>query len=335
MSVTFERLGRLGIAWLDREAALNTLNLEMVTLLLKQIQTWQHDSSVTGIVIRGRGAKSFCSGGDVKTVVLEARQSNPSYGDRFFEEEYKLDYAIHTSSKPIMVIAHGYTMGGGIGLLAGATHRVVTETSVLAMPEITIGLFPDVGGSFFLNRMPEHVGAFLALTATRFNGSDALDIGLANLFVPTQEIDELLKKFECAENLELWSKQFKSQRPATQLKPVFYRIAQIMSASTPERICAQIESLATDSDPLFSRAAQTLSKGSPTSAFLILEQLNRGKSLSLEECFAQELHMAKACCRGHDFIEGVRALLIDKDQKPNWHPKKRSQVTCEMVLKHF
>jgi enoyl-CoA hydratase/carnithine racemase len=343
-SVLYEKKGRLGLATLNRQSSLNTLNTEMVCSMKTQFAEWFKDPSVSLIVLQGAGEKAFCAGGDVKSVVLEARQDRrSSYPHSFFANEYQLDYAIHHSPKPVVVIGHGITMGGGIGLLAGASCRVVTETSVLAMPEISIGFFPDVGGSYFLNKMPGKLGLFLALTASRMNAADSIFAGLADVFLTQARVISLVDHLAAISDKSLledrksllreikrFAEQDSASCPAGSLSKKLEQINQACSGSTIQDVWSAL----TSAEGTFPEV-KTLKRGSPTSAALIFEQLKRGKNLSLGDCFKMELHMALQCCQENDFIEGVRALLIDKDQKPSWKPERIEEVKLDSIERYF
>ena len=341
--------GRVAFACLNRPEALNTLNLELVTRLRKQLAEWHNDSEVAVIVLRGEGPRAFCAGGDVKTVCLEIAKGNASYGTDFFKEEYRLDYAIHESLKPIVVVAHGFTMGGGIGLLAGASCRVVTSSSVLSMPELAIGFFSDVGASYFLADLPGRLGLFLALTGTRLNAADAIFAGMADFFISDARIADFCALLEATTwshdsdanrrqlkaRTKTFSKEFASQLPPAQLKPLLAEINAALAGNDPRASMARLLKMSESSDALLSGAATAFKRGSPTSAFLIFEQTRRGSQLSLAAALRMELDLATNCCRGHDFPEGVRALLIDKDQKPNWQPAMLEEVTDNVIAGYF
>ncbi|MBI3558733.1 MAG: enoyl-CoA hydratase/isomerase family protein [Deltaproteobacteria bacterium] len=346
----------VGFACLDRPEALNTLDLELVSRLHQQLAAWQADPGIAVIVLRGEGPRAFCAGGDVKAVRIEAANGNTAYGIEFFTREYRLDFAIHESIKPIVAIAHGFTMGGGLGLLAGATCRMVTTSSVLSMPEQTIGLFPDVGGSYFLNDLPGKLGLFLALTGARVNAADALSSGLADSFVPDDKIGEFCSLLQAAP----WSPNFIndmagadanrrqlfalatrfSERhvgrlPAPVLMPRLDRINSILAGEQPMPAFTRLLNLAHDSDAALARPAADFARGSPTSSFVIFEQLKRGKNLGLGGCLRMELDLAMQCSQRHDFAEGVRALLVDKDRNPKWQPETLDAVTPEWIAEHF
>ena len=347
--IRFEKKNQLALITLDRETALNSLNLEMVRLLAAQLPQLIDDKQVSIILIQGNGAKAFCAGGDVKSVCQKFKSGDFEYGVSFFKTEYQVDLALHSALKPIIVLGHGIVMGGGIGLFAGGTLRIATSSSVFAMPEISIGLFPDVGASYFLNRMPGKIGLFLALTGARFNATDALDVGLANAFLP----DEFRSDFVARLGVEKWLPSAEANRdrlkniavelkqthalalPPAQIKPVASIINETLATDDPLTAFNRLQALSSHANPWLAKAAANFAKGSPTSAHLIFEQLKRSRELTLKECFEMELKMALQCCRHHDFNEGVRALLVDKDQKPQWEPQTWNQVAPELIENHF
>lgn len=355
-TVEFERRGQVGFATLNRESALNSIDLEMVQSLNSKLKSWQADSDLAVIVIRGKGAKAFCAGGDVKKVCEKARAGDLDYGAQFFSTEYELDHAIHVSPKPIVVVGHGVVMGGGMGLLQGATTRVVTTSSVLAMPEISIGFFPDVGASYFLNRVPGQIGLYLALTGTRFNAGDALEMNLADFFIPDEKLDAFYQEMidtkwlvDSSKNLaaggankvrlrKLLSEFCLScqvEPPVSLLNENRGAIDRALFPDTPHKRLEQLKMLENHPNPFIQKGIQTFLKGSPTSALVIIEQLRRSRGLFLKQCFEMELVLSAQFCRRHDFIEGVRAVLIDKDRAPRWAPTNWDEVTPVLVSEHF
>lgn len=341
---------KLGVITLNIEKTLNSLNLDMVEAMLEQVKNWRERSDIACLFITAAGEKAFCAGGDVQALYRSASEQPGGpcdYAERFFEQEYRLDYALHQFGKPVVVWGHGIVMGGGLGIFAAGSYRVVTEKSRLAMPEITIGLYPDVGGSYFLNRMPGHCGQFLALTGASFNASDALYLGLAEGFIEQSRRDEVL----AAMAAELWStsagdnheRLFDLLRPFVQASAAARPAGQVESARADiEALCQgddgeliqRISSLQSDK-PWLQKAAATLAAGSPLSARLILEQLRRAKGKSLREVFRSELSLSTNIVRNSDFVEGVRALLIDKDKNPQWRHPVHSAVTAEEVGAYF
>ncbi|MDM4771846.1 enoyl-CoA hydratase/isomerase family protein [Solimonas sp. SE-A11] len=343
---------RIGFAQLNVEKSLNALSLPMIRLLDPQLQRWSSDPGIACVVLHGAGEKAFCAGGDVRSLyraILDHQGPPPNLANlAFFDEEYSLDYRIHRYPKPLMVWGSGIVMGGGLGLMAGASHRVVTETSRVAMPEITIGLFPDVGGSWFLRRMPGRMGLFLALTGASINGHDLLVAGLGDHFVRSADRDSLFQQLAAVD----WSDDADANRavlsavlatlaePARELLPAspLQQHAQAIEALTAGATLAEVHVAITGyagDDPWLKRAAATLAAGSPTTAALVWALRERAAALSLSEVFRLELVVALQCCAHPDFAEGVRALLIDKDNVPKWTPPTLAEVTPEWVEEHF
>jgi enoyl-CoA hydratase/carnithine racemase len=337
----------LAIATLNSERSLNSLSLEMIQVLLPAMRRWAEDERVVAVFLQGAGEKAFCAGGDVRRICLavQANGIDDSYAQSFFTEEYKLDYLIHTYPKPVIVWGQGIVMGGGIGLMGGASHRIVTESSRLAMPEITIGLYPDVGGSYFLPRVSGRLGLFIGMTGVHLNAADALHIGLADLALPASSKESVLARL-CDET---WSSEPGARHD--QLRKVLGREA--VPELTPSEIKAREELLneragsddihqlylaltqPAPDDAWLDRTARALAKGSPTSAALIHRQWLRGVAMSLADVFREELILSTQCARHPDFIEGVRALLVDKDNNPKWQPATLAQVGEEWIAGHY
>jgi len=344
-----QNIGRLT---LNSPRTLNSLNLEIMLSLREILLAWEQDPRVAAVVIDSTSEKALCAGGDVKrihqliTSAKDKGQDAAAIAQIFFENEYRLDSYIHRYQKPIVIWGDGIVMGGGIGIMAGASHRVVTETTMMAMPEITIGLYPDVGASHFLAKMPGKIGLFLGLTATRMNAGDAIYVGLADHFVPRAAKGELLD----AMRTTVWSPKTASRQLSDCLKSVGKGtppppsvlerrqadIDSLMNGSDVETIANRFEQLVIPPEDTFLAAARsTMLKGSPTSLKITLEQLRRGQGMSLSEAFRQELILSLQCCLHSDFAEGVRALLVDKDNAPKWSPRSLSEVSRELVLEHF
>lgn len=353
--VLFETLAaaqgkRIGVATLNVEKKLNSLSADMVKLLLPQLQSWEQDESVACVWLQGVGEKAFCAGGDVKALHDRIREAGPEvampFCQEFFETEYRLDYLIHRFSKPLVVWGNGIVMGGGIGLMSGASHRVVTESSRLAMPEITIGLYPDVGGTWFLNHAPGRTGLFLGLTGANINAADALFVGLADRFIPAGKKSAVLESLQQVQ----WSTDARQhggqvshvlrQHEQLDLLPVspvrqhFDLIQQLTDGDDCAQVVEKILALQTG-DKWLGKAVATLQKGCPTTAHLVYEQLQRGKKWSLEQVFQMELIMSVQCCLHPDFPEGVRALLVDKDGNPRWQHDNVAAVPQDWIGQHF
>ncbi|MBR9726857.1 enoyl-CoA hydratase/isomerase family protein [Shewanella intestini] len=349
--VIFQTLGTLsgqsvGIVTLNIEKALNALNLDMVKAMTKQLQQWQQDDNIAFVVIDASGDKAFCAGGDVRAI-YHASIANPNEitqeASEFFTQEYQLDYLLHQFAKPVMVWGDGIVMGGGVGLLAGGSHRVLTERSRIAMPEVSIGLYPDVGGSYFLNRMPGKMGLFLGLTAYNMNAADGFYVGLGNHFLGHDDKEPLFDAIaevnwsqSAPENHALLTQLLNRQQDHVSVDigdsvlEQYQGQIDLLMAGEIEDVHHQLSSLETELSWL-SRAQKTALSGSPLSWFIIFAQASLSDHKTLADCFRWELGISVNCCSHGDFCEGVRALLIDKDRQPQWTFSHASEVTPEAV----
>lgn len=348
--VRFERLSgpsgkSVGVACLNSEKSLHSLNIAMIRLLYPQLRAWALDDSVAAVFLHATGEKAFCAGGDVKSICVAVRANGREDSTAFelFSAEYRLDYLIHDFPKPIIVWGTGIVMGGGIGLMCGASHRVVTETSRLAMPEISIGLYPDVGGSWLLGRLGR-IGLFLGLTGAAFNAADALQTGFATHAVPSvrrleflQALASLSWSAESAQHHRQVSALLQSLALADlaegQIAPVAAAIDERMAHEQLSDLYQAL--ISPHENPWLDKAARNLRSGSPTSAALIFRQWHSGRTQSLADTFRQELVLSVQCARHPDFIEGVRALLVDKDQQPRWSPATLEEVTADWLDQHY
>ncbi|MDM5175730.1 enoyl-CoA hydratase/isomerase family protein [Massilia sp. DJPM01] len=326
---------RVALATLDVPTSLHALTLDMIRLLEGALVRWAADPSIACVVLQSSTDKAFCAGGDVRSLrqaLLAQADAMPNpVALAFFSEEYRLDHRIHTYPKPVLVWGGGIVMGGGLGLMAGASHRVVTETTRIAMPEISIGLFPDVGGSWFLPRMPGRCGLFLGLTGAPLNAADALFTGLADYAIAQQERGRILDALcqadwtaqaDAGVTLDLLLRAFADAAPA--LPPAQTRIHfDAIQAMTRSRALAGVVAaiVAYDGEAAWLQAAaKSLAGGSPFSAALAWSLRERARHLGLADALRLELTVAVRCCAYPDFSEGVRALLIDKDSAPQWRP---------------
>lgn len=356
-SVLFEEMPttsghKVGFALLNAEKSLNALSLHMIRRLDAQLRDWAEDPDIACVVLHGAGEKAFCAGGDVRSLyhaMKDYRGAPPNPAAvAFFSEEYRLDYSLHCYPKPLLVWGSSIVLGGGLGLMAGASHRVVTETSRLGMPEITIGLFPDVGASWFLRRVPGRAGLFLALTGAHMNGHDALVAGLADHFLRSSDRDTVFSRLASVawtggagtdrRNLFALLQEMSAAamplRPASNLQQHADLIETLCAGSSLREVAASIVAYAGE-DAWLKRAASTLAAGSPTTAALIWELRRRARTLSLADTFRMELIVAVQCCAHPDLAEGVRALLIDKDNAPRWTPRTLHEVTPAWLDEHF
>ncbi|CAI5656707.1 3-hydroxyisobutyryl-CoA hydrolase, mitochondrial isoform X1 [Oreochromis niloticus] len=339
--VLLEKVGRAGVITMNRPKVLNALNLTMIRQIYPQLKKWESDNETDIVIIKGAGDKAFCAGGDIRAVT-EAGKVGDSLAQDFFREEYILNNAIGSYRKPYIALIDGITMGGGVGLSVHGRFRVATEKTLFAMPETAIGLFPDVGGGYFLPRLQGKLGLFLALTGFRLKGRDVQRAGVATHFVESKKIPDLQKelvdlKSPSAEDVSRVLDSYQSQSSLDAEKPFILKkhlsdIDRLFSASSVEGI---VKNLKTDGSEFAKKQTETLSKMSPTSLKITLKQLQAGASLSLQDVLVMEYRLSQACMRGYDFYEGVRAVLVDKDQNPKWNPSTLEEVSDQMVEQCF
>ncbi|MFC4351188.1 enoyl-CoA hydratase/isomerase family protein [Fodinicurvata halophila] len=340
--IRFERLGKVACVTLDRPKALNALTLGMIRAFQPVLEDWGKDPDVQAVVIRGSGPKAFCAGGDVRAV-CEAGLEGGELTRIFFREEYILNRTIKRFPKPFIALPDGITMGGGMGLSVHGRYRVATEKTVMAMPETAIGFFPDVGGSYFLSRLPAPFGAYVALTGARLKAADALYLGLATHYMPSERLESVLEEFarlDVSEE-EPWHWDAKiaeildthSETPgAASLEAEHARIKRHFAHESIEGI---LDSLAAEDSDWAREVRESLEQRSPTSLKITMEQIRRAADLDFDACMRMEYRMSQGCMAGHDFYEGIRAVLIDKDHAPDWRPSTVREVSPEIVQAHF
>jgi enoyl-CoA hydratase/carnithine racemase len=342
---------RIGVITLSVEKTLNSLTLEMVDLLLEKLAQWQHDEALACVLVKGAGEKAFCAGGDVQALYQSAidQPGGPCrYAEDFFTREYRLDYLLHTYPKPVICWGHGIVMGGGLGVMAACSHRVVTEKTRIAMPEVTIALYPDVGGSWFLNRMPGKSGLFLALTGASINGADSLYTGIADYFIGHGHYNAVLEallsqpwSITHQHNLDLVSEllavistNVREPIPAGNVEAHMAIINELCAGDDVYAIIHAITALQSD-DPWLTKARDSLAAGSPLSALMIYRQLQVSAVMTLQEVFQSEIQLSTNVVRYPEFAEGVRALLIDKDRNPHWQYKTIEAVPLPLLDRLF
>ena len=345
LQVLFRLENSVGWITLNRPDALNALSYEMVLEIRNQLQAWKTNDNVLLILIEGMGGRALCAGADIRALYNEksSRGNVEALARSYFSAEYDLDYLIHNYPKPCIVIMDGIVMGGGVGLSIGCSHRVVTPSTKWAMPEMNIGFFPDVGSSYFLNRMPGFVGRYLALTAEVLTAADALYIGAADRFLTDESLGNFLvaireinwKKGSVLETLANLFRAFQSPCPQPSLlRENQSKIDQHFSYDKVEDIFNSLKQALLKCDWAMEKLT-VLKQKSPTSLKVALEQNRRGATLSLEACFQMEIEVGVQFMRQHDFFEGVRAVLIDKDQSPKWSPNRLEDVSIQMLEAYF
>ncbi|MEJ8765459.1 enoyl-CoA hydratase/isomerase family protein [Oceanobacillus sp. HCA-5259] len=328
---------------LNQPKSINALTHDMLAAIREKLLAWEQDDMICIIILKGAGPKGFCAGGDIKAL-YQAREQHPDAlqaAKQFFTVEYQTDKLVAQYSKPIIACLDGIVMGGGVGLSYGASHRIVTERTKWAMPEMNIGFFPDVGAAYFLNKAPGYIGRYLALTATILGAADVLYIKGADHFIPSDRLPELFSQIE-ATNWHHRNKedalqgllQSKAIYPETdgELAILQPTIDKHFSYYTIEEI---VESLAADPSEFAVKTRATLLSKSPVSLKVTLEQLIRGEEKTLEACLQTDLLLARNFMRHNDFFEGVRSVLIDKDQNPQYEYKQLASVSKELVNEFF
>ncbi len=342
-TVLCEIRNHIALITLNRPAALNALSFDMIAELRKLLRSFAADAQIRAILLRGAGEKAFCAGGDIRAL-YDSFKSGGSLHRQFFAAEYPLDYLLYSYPKPYLVLMDGITMGGGMGLAQGSTLRIVGDRTRIAMPEVGIGLFPDVGASYFLSRLPDALGPYLATTGIQMRGADALYARLADVYLPSDAVASLADDLAALK----WSadpradvRQFIYARAAQGLAAPSLSLLRPaidlhFSRPTVAAILASLDAETRGDYADWARQTATLMRSrSPTMMSVTLRQLERGKSKSLADCFRMELGMVEQCFAQGDFIEGVRALLIDKDNAPHWAPARLEDVTDASVDAFF
>ncbi|WP_426141801.1 enoyl-CoA hydratase/isomerase family protein [Pseudomonas sp. DWP3-1-2] len=342
-SVLVDVRNHIGHLTLNRPAGLNAIDLNMVRSLRQQLDAWALDDSVYAVVLRGAGNKAFCAGGDIRSLYDSYKNGHTLHQD-FFVEEYALDLSIHRYRKPVLALMDGFVLGGGMGLVQGADLRVVTERSRLGMPEVAIGYFPDVGSSYFLPRVPGRAGTYLGVTGVQIAAADALYCGLANWYMHSdalasldQQLDTMPWRSNALKDLQgvlaRLGNQHLPQPPLEKLRPA---IDHFFAQPDIPGIVEQLRQVTVGDTRSWALATAALMETrSPLAMAVTLEMLRRGRPLCLDKCFAMELQLGRQWFERGDFIEGVRALIIDKDKKPRWNLPSVQALSAEHVQGFF
>ncbi|MGW9413602.1 enoyl-CoA hydratase/isomerase family protein [Arthrobacter cupressi] len=332
--VLFEQRGRLGVATLNRPKAVNALNHGMVLALLDQLRAWAEDDSVAAVLVRGAGERGLCAGGDIVAIYGDMLDGGHATAD-FWRDEYRLNELISRYPKPYVAFMDGLVLGGGVGVSAHGSHRIVTERTRTGMPETTIGFVPDVGGTLLLSRSPGETGTHAALTGAHLSGADAVYLGLADSFVPFGELPALAAALEKAvlegSTPDDAVERFAHVPPASVLAGQRDWIDAAYSSDDAEEIVRRLRAAGGEA----ADAADTIGSKSPTSVKVTLESLRRVRGRSLEEALAQEFRVGVHCLAAPDFREGIRAQVVDKDRNPQWKPATLAGVDRAAVERYF
>jgi enoyl-CoA hydratase len=321
----------IGRITLNRPKAINSLTHPMVTDIAQALKAWETDDAVTAVIVSGAGDRGLCAGGDVVAIYHDARAGG-SESRRFWHDEYLLNAYIGRYPKPYVAIMNGITMGGGVGISAHGSVRVVTETTKMAMPEVGIGFIPDVGGTFILSRTPGLLGVHAALTGAAFSGADAIAMGFADHFVPQDRLAAFADAIE-ADGVDAAVAAFAQEPPPSALLAQRDWIDHCYAGETVADIVVALRGH--DAEPAID-AAELIESRSPVAASVTLEAVRRAAKLdTLEDVLRQEFRTSVASLRSHDLVEGIRALLIDKDKNPQWSPASLSTVTPADIEAYF
>lgn len=335
----------IGFLTLDRPKALNSLSLDMVRAITQALMSWSNDADVQAVVIKSSSERAFCAGGDIR-FFYDMGHATPTGGsaliEDFFTEEYTLNHLAHFYPKPYIALMDGIVMGGGMGIAQSGPScqvRIVTERTKMAMPEVNIGLFPDVGGSYFLSRAPGRLGVFLGVTGEVIGAADALYAGLADVFVPSAQLPALATLLETTktdhrEAVRRFAAQFQDQvdLAGSALATERSRIDRHFAHDDVKQIAA---SLAQDDSPFAQKISAVMQKRSPLMMCVTLEQIRRGAKLDVADCLRMERTMVRRNFEHGEILEGVRAVVVDKDNAPRWNPATLGEVTPQMIARFF
>ena len=342
--IIFDRVGGVGTVLLNRPHALNAFTLGMYRQFDPALRAWARDPAIHAVLIEGAGDRAFCAGGDVRAVYEAGKgiSGDADFTSVFFAEEYRIISFIHRFPKPYIAILDGITMGGGAGVSVNGAYRIATEKTMFAMPETGIGLFPDVGATRFLNLCPGQIGRYLGLTGVRLGAADALYGGLATHFVPRERVPALKEALAAIAweagreraQVEALLDEFAADSGSAPIAARRGAIDRCFAGGTIEAILAVLAAETEDRAWAEETRATLLTK-SPTSLRITLRQLTLGQGMDLEDALRLEYRMTQHVMAAHDFYEGIRAVLIDKDQKPRWQPATLAEVDEAMTERYF
>jgi len=326
-----EKRGALGLVALSRPEALNALTHPMIRALAAQLEAWARDPAITAVAIRGQGGRAFCAGADIRALAASLAEGVDAAA-AFLRDEYRLNAFIAAYPKPYVALLHGITMGGGAGLSMHARTRVADASLDFAMPETGIGFVVDVGASHFLSRCPGETGLYLALTGARIGLADAVDAGLVTHAMEPPQIAALIERLAAGQAVEQALATLTHKPAAGPLAAHRRRLDTLFAASSVE---ALLERLERDGNDFALQTAQVMRTRSPTALKYTFRQMRQGRGMNLPDCLKMEYRLAMRALAGHDFREGVRAALIDKDRRPAWRPSSLAAITDSAIAACF
>ena len=337
--ILFERKGDWGVVTLNRPQALNALTWDMVKAFRAKLNEWAADHSVCAVLVKGAGDKAFCAGGDIRWLHDEAKK-DPAHASEFFREEYRNNAAIFHFPKPYVALIDGVVMGGGVGVSVHGDFRVAGDRTLFAMPETGIGLFPDVGGGHFMPRLGGGLGLYLALTGVRAKAADCVYAGVATHYLPTDKmavLEAALEGEDLAGNAHAAISHTLDAYAEDAESPTLDDHRDIIDRhfANPQSLSALFAALREDGSDFAKETAATLERMSPTSMAITFEQMKRGRDLDFDEVMKMEFRIVRRVMEGHDFFEGVRAQILDKDRNPRWRPGSLTDVGDDAVAAYF
>lgn len=333
--VLFERRGALGLVTLNRPKALNALSLGMIEALQARLDAWETDAGITRVAIRGAGGRAFCAGGDIRHIYACGRDGRWDDVFAFWEAEYRLVARMQRFAKPVVALIDGVVMGGGAGISLHGAHRVASDGYLFAMPEVGIGLFPDVGMTYALPRLPGRIGTYLALTGARVGPGDALACGLATAFAPADGFDAILARLAEGGPVAAALAGFGAAPPTGPIAAERGLIDDAFSGETVQDILGRLDVAGSAGSTFAIETAALMRTRCPTSLCIAREQMRRGPELDFPQAVLTEYRLVTRLMQGHDFFEGVRAVLVDKDGRPDWRPATLDAVDQAAVLAAF
>lgn len=336
--ILFEERGAIGLITMNRPKALNSLTLDMVVSMREHLLEWENQDAIKAVVIQGAGEKGFCAGGDIRALHDSGKQGTP-YALEFFAKEYRNNAVIARYTKPFIAIMDGITMGGGVGVSVHGSFRVVTDRTMLAMPETGIGLIPDVGGTYILSHFPGRLGEYLGLTGARLKAADVLYVGAGTHYVAGDTFDAVLSDLAEASydddpftTAALILDHHAGDAGEPPLAAHREDIDRLFAADRVEDIVA---GLAAEESEWAAQQLETLGRMSPTSMKLTRKAIADGRTQSVDDCLKMEFRLVSRIMQAHDFYEGVRAVIIDRDQAPQWNPARLEEVSDSTIESYF
>ncbi len=329
--VSFEVRGHCAVITFTRPDALNALTHTMVLAIERALQAWEGDADIRHVVVRGEG-RAFCAGGDIVDLYKAGLAGTPRY--EFFSDEYRVNAYLKRYPKPVVSLYDGIVMGGGVGISVHGSHRVFTENAVFAMPEVGIGFFPDVGGAHFLPRLPDEFGMCMALTGRRVKWGDALKTGLATNATEAANLPALADAL-CEDDVETALGRFVAVPDAETSQDDLAAIRDWFSGNSVAEIVQNLKVAADGGSEPAGKIVSAMSAMSPTSLCVAYRQIREGGNLGMDDCMRMEYRIVSRMLTGHDFYEGIRAAVIDKDRNPQWQPASLDDIVAEEIDRYF